>query len=156
MHFSCALNDFMLLLVKLTMSSWGVIYLCLQNERHQEAGSKRSGEMLPQCLQVPKKIRRPLAALSPNREDSDSESSRTCLSNLSPSHENSNVEESASSDTNFETIMVCSENWIFVIKSKAALKKRIPIKNILKVTVFDRASISIIIMLVKALLCFRD
>ncbi|EJW84105.1 cyclin domain-containing protein [Wuchereria bancrofti] len=74
-----------------------------KNDQQQGEGSKRSGEMSTQYLQVPRKIRRPLATLSPNHDDSDSEGSRPLAPNLSPNHEESDLEDSTPSDTNLET-----------------------------------------------------
>ncbi|EFO20352.1 hypothetical protein LOAG_08137 [Loa loa] len=74
-----------------------------ENDRQQGEGSKRSGEMSAQYLQVPRKIRRPLATLSPNREDLDSGDSRPPFATLSPNSEESDLEDSTSSDANLET-----------------------------------------------------
>lgn len=83
-----------------------ILYL-QKNDRQQAEGSKRSGEMSTQYLQVPRKIRRPLANSSPNRDDSDSENSGPPSANLSSSHEESDSEDSMSSDTTLETNEVC-------------------------------------------------
>ncbi|VDK65658.1 unnamed protein product [Onchocerca ochengi] len=74
-----------------------------ENYRQQEEGNKRSGEISMQALEVPRKIRRPLATLSPNREDSDSENSISSLANLPPLLEESNSEDNVLSGTDLET-----------------------------------------------------
>ncbi|MCP9258677.1 G2/mitotic-specific cyclin-A [Dirofilaria immitis] len=59
-------------------------------ENREQEGNKEDGKFSMQNLQVPKKIRRPLATLSPNYEGSDSENSRRSLSNLLSSRGESN------------------------------------------------------------------
>ncbi|KAK6100386.1 Cyclin N-terminal domain family protein [Brugia pahangi] len=74
-----------------------------KNDQQQGEGSKRSGEMSTQYLQIPRKIRRPLATLSPNHDDSDSESNGPLAPNLSPNHEESDLESSTPSDADLQT-----------------------------------------------------
>ncbi|KAM3724498.1 Cyclin-A2 [Dirofilaria immitis] len=70
-------------------------------ENREQEGNKEDGKFSMQNLQVPKKIRRPLATLSPNYEGSDSENSRRSLSNLLSSRGESNSGNSILSDTDF-------------------------------------------------------
>ncbi|VBB27399.1 unnamed protein product [Acanthocheilonema viteae] len=74
------------------MSSFTVF---CDEDNGQEVGSSKNSE-------VPKKIRRPFAILSPNREDSDLENNRPLVANLSPSREQSDSENNMPSDNNLE------------------------------------------------------
>ncbi|VDO77226.1 unnamed protein product [Onchocerca flexuosa] len=59
--------------------------------------------MSMEALEIPRKIRRPLATLSPNGEDSDSENSIGSLANLPPLFEETDSENNILSGTDLET-----------------------------------------------------